>query len=142
MTTSKKKTKQISIRFTEEEYKKIVALASLQHMNPTQYLKFSGLLKVKPIVIKDIERIIELQNENIDLKKENQELKESSISILEAFKEAFKSLEDKSSINPLEFANAFKNALKMKIKDISILNLFLDISDKVLKSRLKKIARY
>lgn len=126
--TSKTKPKQISIRFSIEEYDKLISLAKLQYMTPTQYLKYSGLLRMRPVVIKDTRKAFELQNEN-------DKLKNNINSLSEAFRDAFKGFQDKYSINTNDFINVFKNTLKMKINDIDTQQLFLNVLDEVLNSK-------
>ncbi|EGQ0289252.1 TPA: hypothetical protein K8052_002199 [Staphylococcus pseudintermedius] len=73
--TAKNKQKQISIRLTDEEYSKIYILSALEHVNPTQYVKQKALTKTRPIVLKNIELIEKLQQENEQLKEEQAEVK-------------------------------------------------------------------
>lgn len=73
--TAKNKQKQISIRLTDEEYSKIYVLSGLEHMNPTQYVKQKALTKTRPIIVKNIELIEKIQQENDQLKEEQAEVK-------------------------------------------------------------------
>ena len=84
--TSKKKQKQITIRFSEDDYFKLQVLAAKENLTVTQYIRMRSLKRYKNIVIANEELIKKLQKENdlqeVELKTMKTELVERLVKIL------------------------------------------------------------
>lgn len=75
---SHRKAKTININLTEEEYKKVKALAEDRDLNPTAYTRLAALgNRIKPTIVemKSPEKVSEYEQEIEKLKTENEALK-------------------------------------------------------------------
>ncbi|WP_271399688.1 plasmid mobilization protein [Staphylococcus nepalensis] len=126
---NQRKAKTININLTEEEYKKVKALAEDRDLNPTAYTRLAALgNRIKPTVVYNTDEYTE------QLKKEKQTLEmaletsvpKEDVELLEAQCESYKT-----------YIDTFKKFLRYVEEDAEYINLNRYKRDEQLKAEMK-----